>query len=57
MTAAVQPERIIDPRVALAVLSQVGPDLSMEQAMRILFPDEAKKIYDAGRWPCGLPRE
>jgi hypothetical protein len=45
------PQRTVTPEQARAVSSWVGFGLSEEDAMRILFPEEAAKIYDAGRWP------
>jgi hypothetical protein len=48
---------LVAPRAAMAVLSHIGPDFSMEDAMRALFPAEAERIYDPGRWPAGAPKE
>ena len=42
---------------AMAVLSWVGNGLSMEDAMRLLYPEEAKTIYDPSRWPWGAAKE
>lgn len=52
-----QPERRVNPNDALAVLSLIGPDYTMEDAMRLLFPEQAECIYDPSRWPFGLPQE
>ena len=50
------PIRQIDPAVSNFALSMVGPDLSFENAMRLLFPEEAAEMYNPGRWPCGPSR-
>ncbi len=47
--------RTVSPALANAVLSMIGPDFSMEAAMRLLYPEEASYIYDPGRWPWGAP--
>jgi hypothetical protein len=51
------PERRVSQQNALAALSHIGPDLRMEDVMRHIFPEEAERIYDAGRWPFGPPVE
>jgi hypothetical protein len=56
-------EKIPDPVVpaamihAMAVLTWIGPDYSMEAAMRLLYPEDAAKIYNPGKWPWGMPKE
>ena len=39
-----QTQRTVHPKTALAVISWIGPDFSMEDAMRLLFPEEAERI-------------
>ena len=46
-----------DLQSALAVLSWVGCGITMEDAMRLLYPNEAEKIYAPDRWPAGPPKE
>ena len=50
MASSEQP-RTVPTAVAMAVLSWVDNGLSMEDAMRLLYPEEAKTIYDPSRWP------
>jgi hypothetical protein len=47
----------VDPQTAFPVLSWVGAGITMEDAMRLLYPEEANKIYSPGRWPWGPPQE
>jgi hypothetical protein len=50
-------ERRVCAADALAVLTWIGPDYSMEDAMRLLYPENAAKIYNPGKWPWGAPKE
>lgn len=41
------PVRAVDPRVAIRVSDMVTVgELTQEQAMRLLYPEEAARIYD-----------
>ena len=52
-----QPQ-LVEPQVALDVLAIVSSgDLTMEAAMRHLYPEVATQIYNPGRWPWGPPTE
>lgn len=42
---------------ARAILSWIGNGLRMEDATRLLYPEEAAKIYDPARWPHGTPKD
>jgi hypothetical protein len=57
MTDEKIPDRSVPAADALAVLTWIGPDYSMEAAMRLLYPEDAAKIYNPGRWPWGMPKE
>jgi hypothetical protein len=47
----------VSPQTARTVLAMIGTDFSMEDAMRLLFPQESERMYDAGRWPFGPPSD
>ena len=52
------PVETADPEYARFVNSFVrSGDLTMEESMRILFPDEAQQIYNPSRWPWGDPEK
>jgi hypothetical protein len=52
------PRRTVKPDVAVYVLDFVSSgDLTMEAAMRLVFPEEADIRYNAARWPWGPPEE
>lgn len=45
-------------RDALAILTWIEEGgLRFEDAMRLLYPEGAAKIYNPGRWPCGASRD
>lgn len=46
-----------DPKQCLAVASWIGAGISEEDAMRLLYPAEAERMYAPDRWPCGSPKE
>lgn len=53
-----EPTRRVLLEDALTVLQIVrSGDLSREEGMRLLFPEDAAKIYNPGRWPFGPPKE
>jgi len=57
MTASI-PTRTVDMEVAKAHMDLVSSvDLTMEDSMRSLFPEDAAKIYAPDRWPWGPPKE
>ncbi|HWF62906.1 MAG TPA: hypothetical protein VN666_21720 [Nitrospira sp.] len=50
------PIRTIPHRVSAMMLDMIHHgDLTMEEAMRFLYPEEAEKIYSLDRWPWGPP--
>jgi len=38
-------EEYADPRAVMAITHMIGPDLSEEEAMRLLYPKAAAEIY------------
>jgi hypothetical protein len=49
--------RTVAPEVAIAHLKIIRYGLiTMEESMRLLFPEEAAQIYAPDRWPWGPPK-
>jgi hypothetical protein len=50
-------ERRVPAKICMGVISRISAgELSMEEAMRLLYPEEAEKIYQADLWPFGPPK-